>query len=296
MKRTFLIVLTIVAVTLLISMLLANANTKTNTETVYAITSTSKGKTVYSQNGNKTASLPLAKNLNVNETNLKCFSNGKLNAYASASETAYAWTGVPPVAIKKANVTSLTGYDANATGYATDPEISTDVNITVPGGITLEQSGDSSALYEISVIDMNTSETVFYAAAVLMYQQFSSWGNWSTQWTTLNVSSITPNASSIVKPPTYSNVTAIAQMGPSSVIISLPTGHMANETEIVTVTVGEAGGAAAAYTTSPVGGVVVPIDKLALLTPYIGLASTILVAAVASIVYVKHVKRREEKQ
>jgi len=45
-----------------------------------------------------------------------------------------------------------------------------------------------------------------------------------------------------------------------------------------------------------VGGVIIPIDNLGLLTPYIGLASTILIAAVATAIYVKRVKRRKEKQ
>jgi hypothetical protein len=45
-----------------------------------------------------------------------------------------------------------------------------------------------------------------------------------------------------------------------------------------------------------VGGFTVPVDKLSLLTPYVGLASTTLVAAVASAIYVKRVKRRKEKQ
>jgi cell wall-associated NlpC family hydrolase len=45
-----------------------------------------------------------------------------------------------------------------------------------------------------------------------------------------------------------------------------------------------------------VGGIVIPVDKLALLTPYIGLASTIVVAAVATVIYVKRVKHRKEKQ
>ena len=43
-----------------------------------------------------------------------------------------------------------------------------------------------------------------------------------------------------------------------------------------------------------VGGVVVPVDKFALLAPYIGLTSTVTVAAVATVVYVKRVKRRKE--
>jgi hypothetical protein len=45
-----------------------------------------------------------------------------------------------------------------------------------------------------------------------------------------------------------------------------------------------------------VGGIVVPVDKFGLLAPYIGLASTILVATVATAVYIKHVKRKKEKQ
>jgi hypothetical protein len=45
-----------------------------------------------------------------------------------------------------------------------------------------------------------------------------------------------------------------------------------------------------------VGGIIVPVDKFALLAPYIGLTSTIIVATVATAVYVKRVKRRKEKQ
>jgi hypothetical protein len=45
-----------------------------------------------------------------------------------------------------------------------------------------------------------------------------------------------------------------------------------------------------------VGGIVVPADKFGLLAPYIGLASTTMIGAVATAVYVKRVKRRKEKQ
>jgi hypothetical protein len=45
-----------------------------------------------------------------------------------------------------------------------------------------------------------------------------------------------------------------------------------------------------------VGGFVVPVDKFGLLAPYIGLASTAMIGAVATAVYVKRVKRRKEKQ
>ena len=46
----------------------------------------------------------------------------------------------------------------------------------------------------------------------------------------------------------------------------------------------------------PVGGIWVPVDKFGLLAPYIGLASTILVATAATAIYVKRVKRRKKKQ
>jgi hypothetical protein len=51
-----------------------------------------------------------------------------------------------------------------------------------------------------------------------------------------------------------------------------------------------------AYLSTIVGGIVISVDKLGLLAPYIGVASTILVATVATAVYIKHVKRRKEKQ
>jgi len=45
-----------------------------------------------------------------------------------------------------------------------------------------------------------------------------------------------------------------------------------------------------------VGGYEIPIDKFGLVAPYIGVASTIIAATGASIVYVKHVQRKKEKQ
>jgi len=44
-----------------------------------------------------------------------------------------------------------------------------------------------------------------------------------------------------------------------------------------------------------VGGVIVPVDKLALLTPLIGLASLILAATTITAVYVRRAKHGEEK-
>jgi len=45
-----------------------------------------------------------------------------------------------------------------------------------------------------------------------------------------------------------------------------------------------------------VGGYIIPVDKFALLAPYIGLTSTILISAVITAVYFKRVKSRKEKQ
>jgi len=46
----------------------------------------------------------------------------------------------------------------------------------------------------------------------------------------------------------------------------------------------------------PVGGIAVPIEKLSLLAPYIGLTSTIIIATVATVICFRRVKRRREKQ
>jgi len=43
------------------------------------------------------------------------------------------------------------------------------------------------------------------------------------------------------------------------------------------------------------GGLYAPVDKIGLLAPYIGVASTIVVATVATAIYAKRVKRRKEK-
>ena len=45
-----------------------------------------------------------------------------------------------------------------------------------------------------------------------------------------------------------------------------------------------------------VGGIVLPVDKITLLAPYIGLASTIIVGTAVTAVCVKRVRRRKEKQ
>jgi regulation of enolase protein 1 (concanavalin A-like superfamily) len=45
-----------------------------------------------------------------------------------------------------------------------------------------------------------------------------------------------------------------------------------------------------------VGGIMIPVDKFGLLAPYIGLTSTIIVATIATSIYVRRVKPRKEKQ
>lgn len=45
-----------------------------------------------------------------------------------------------------------------------------------------------------------------------------------------------------------------------------------------------------------VGGYVIPVDKIGLLAPYIGLASTTIIAITATIVYVKRFKHKKQKQ
>ena len=43
-----------------------------------------------------------------------------------------------------------------------------------------------------------------------------------------------------------------------------------------------------------VGGYTVPVDKLALLAPYIGLVSTILIATITTVIYIRRIKKREQ--
>lgn len=47
---------------------------------------------------------------------------------------------------------------------------------------------------------------------------------------------------------------------------------------------------------APVGGIAIPVDKFGLLAPYIGLASTLVVATVATAIYVKRIKHEKKKK
>jgi hypothetical protein len=88
---------------------------------------------------------------------------------------------------------------------------------------------------------------------------------------------------------------------PNADVHGHPFDHWSTGSRDPTITV-SAGGTYTAYYVKPppVGGISVlisvPVDKTALLASYIGLASTILVATVATAVYVNRVKRRKEKQ
>jgi len=120
----------------------------------------------------------------------------------------------------------------------------------------------------------NTKGIVSFSACVLNSGQTVS-GNGNLANVTFHC--IAPGTSTI-------NLTDVILVDPSP-----PTPQAAPVTTTdgtVTTTVGVVG----------VGGVVVPVDKLALSAPYIGLASTIIVATVAAAVCVKRVKRRKEKQ
>jgi hypothetical protein len=75
--------------------------------------------------------------------------------------------------------------------------------------------------------------------------------------------------------------------------------HVGTYTVTLSVTdnYGNTGDAQATFeATKSVGGVLVAVNKLSLLAPYIGLASTTMIGAVATVVHVRRVKRRKEKQ
>lgn len=84
--------------------------------------------------------------------------------------------------------------------------------------------------------------------------------------------------------------------------ISVNHGYLLNDIYSITLTVTDNYGLSTSVTkaiyfskSSGVGGLTGSVDKLGLLAPYIGLASTILVATVATTIYVKHAKRRKEE-
>lgn len=66
--------------------------------------------------------------------------------------------------------------------------------------------------------------------------------------------------------------------------------HICDPPEVSEVWEGEVG-----FEEVIVGGIWVPVDKFGLLAPYIGLASTIVAATVATAIYAKRVKHRKNK-
>jgi hypothetical protein len=150
----------------------------------------------------------------------------------------------------------------------------------LPYGITLNQTGDTNATYRITVVDENTTEVLYDATAFLNSDGLLLSGNWTgdLRWHRNEL----PGAFSFV-----SN----AWMDPSNDTVPIPAGHVGNQTYLAIVA-GVGSGSSAAYTIlPPTGGVWVSVDKFGLLGPYIGLASTTVIAAVATAIYVKRVKR-----
>lgn len=74
-------------------------------------------------------------------------------------------------------------------------------------------------------------------------------------------------------------------------------GSIYGDTHQRTLFTGDIMGAQYLYgTPSGVGGFILPVDKLALLAPYIGFASTTIIALTATIIYVKRFKHKKRKQ
>jgi hypothetical protein len=172
-----------------------------------------------------------------------------------------------------------TGYKASASASCPPEGSSSDdvVAIPLPEGITLKQTGNTNATYQITVVDLNTTKVLYNATAVLKSSGLTLYGNWTgaTGWHSIKF-----------------NATYMASMAPSNVTIPIPAGHVGNQTHIAIVA-GVGPGSSEAYTTVPsVGGIWVPVDKFVLLAPYIALTSTILVTTAATAIYVKRKKKQ----
>lgn len=101
----------------------------------------------------------------------------------------------------------------------------------------------------------------------------------------------------------YSNIDGHLGEGPELIISTLSVGRKEGTgvPHTITLTVidstGKSSSAYIAVTVKrAVGGIVVAVDKLSLLAPYIGLTSTIVVAAVSAAIYVKRIRHRKEKE
>jgi len=176
------------------------------------------------------------------------------------------------------------GLTAGCSWYWEDPPEtggSTNVTLALSYGIVLRQNGSSSAFYEISLMDLVANENLYYAVANVTSGDFYATPNWRTQWATETDRGETE-----------------ATLPPSNITVSVPEGHSFRETHdaIVESHEEDAQASVESVVKEPVGGVAVSVDKFGLLAPYLGLASTIIVATVVAAIYVKRVKRRKEKQ
>jgi len=170
------------------------------------------------------------------------------------------------------------GFSAWAWGWADPSGIANNI-IYLEKGITLIQNGSARAFYQIEMVDMNTTDHYTYWAR-LEDGFFTASSNWSTDWTQI--------------------ATGFYCLPPMNITVdAMPADHAGNCTHQAEATSYNEYSLAIANSTegpSPVGGVQIPIDKLSLLTPSIGIAATVLTAVAATAFCTRRFKRRKEKQ
>jgi hypothetical protein len=165
-----------------------------------------------------------------------------------------------------------------ARGYASaDPFVSTvqqapsEGIIEIQKGFRLKAEGTAWVTCCITMVDMNTTATLWRACA-----NFSTTGGltvggaWSYgDWVTTS--------------------TCAAYRGPAEFSVTLPTGDYVEQ---IVIAEGNATntGSSASVEYMPVGGTVIPVDKLGLLTPYIGAAALV---AVGAVIAAKKYKRKK---
>lgn len=159
------------------------------------------------------------------------------------------------------------------------------LNVTLPYGITMNQTLTSSASVEMKVVDKNTTETLYYANASATNYIFSATQNWASNWSTMNVTHGPADATE-----------CRARIEPTNITIPVVEGHEI-EGNLTATTQSEVANAEAMIQAGPipsfVGGVQIPVDKFAVTAPYVGIVSMVLAATVATTFYVKRVKRRK---
>ena len=132
--------------------------------------------------------------------------------------------------------------------------------------------------YEINVANIAPNETT-----IILSMPEPPPSEWSAVFFR-QVTTLPPNGSDVMTLLVSASRRVIeGEVANVTVIASTITNHTSSKHTITTAKI-------------PVGGIWIPVDKLALLAPYIALASTILVATAATAIYVKHAKRRKKKQ